>query len=69
MAFDENHHHQAYVLRLQYLKELENLIEWIVILSASFTITTKQVSFKPTPALDTKSISRLLIVTSLSPSR
>ena len=34
---------QAYVLRLQYLKELENLIEWIVILSASFTIMTKQV--------------------------
>ena len=36
---------QAYVLRLQYLKELENLIEWIVILSASFTILTKQVMF------------------------
>ena len=36
---------QAYVLRLQYLKELENLIEWIVILSASFTIMTKQVMF------------------------
>ena len=55
MAFDDNHHHQAYVLRLQYLKELENLIEWIVILSASFTITTKQVNSKPTPALDNKS--------------
>ena len=34
---------QAYVLRLQYVKELENLVEWVVILSASFTILTKEV--------------------------
>ena len=34
---------QAYVLRLQYIKELENLVEWVVILSASFTIMTKEV--------------------------
>jgi hypothetical protein len=34
--------YQAFVLRLQYLKELENLIEWVVILSAGVTIMTKQ---------------------------
>ena len=34
---------QAYILRLQYVKELENLVEWVVILSASFTILTKEV--------------------------
>ena len=34
--------YQAFVLKLQYLKELENLIEWVVILSASVTIMTKQ---------------------------
>ena len=34
--------YQAFVLKLQYLKELENLIEWVVILSAAVTIMTKQ---------------------------
>jgi hypothetical protein len=34
--------YQAFVLRLQYLKELENLIEWVVIISAGVTIMTKQ---------------------------
>merc|ERR550525_1961248 len=34
--------YQAFVLKLQYLKELENLIEWVVILSAGVTILTKQ---------------------------
>jgi len=35
--------YQASVLRLQYLKELENLIEWVVILSAGVTIMTKHI--------------------------
>ena len=33
---------QIFVLRLQYVKELENYVEWIVILSATFTIAMKQ---------------------------
>ena len=36
---------QADILRLQYIKELENLVEWVVILSASFTIMTKEVIY------------------------
>ena len=33
--------YQVMVLKLQYLKELENYIEWIVIISAMVTISMK----------------------------
>ena len=35
---------QAFVLRLQYFKELENLIEWVVIISATITIGMRKVA-------------------------